>query len=179
AAADAKATLDRTAGLANTNVVSGTALTAAQLAANNAELALRTAKLNLDRRTITSPIDGTLGLIRVTPGNYVTAQSQVTTVDDTGSILIDFWVPERYADQLTRDMPVTVTAVALPGQTFMGEIAAIDSRIDAASRTLQVQAEIPNTDGILRAGMSFSVSVAFPGETYPAVNPLSLLWSAE
>jgi RND family efflux transporter MFP subunit len=76
-------------------------------------------------------------------------------------------------------MPVTVTAVALPGQTFMGEIAAIDSRIDAASRTLQVQAEIPNADGILRAGMSFSVSVAFPGETYPAVNPLSLLWSAE
>ncbi len=179
AAADAKATLDRTTGLATTNVVSGTALTAAQLAANNAELALRTAKLNLDRRTITSPIDGTLGLIRVTPGNYVTAQTQVTTVDDTGTILIDFWVPERYADKLSADMPVTVTAVALPGKSFTGEIAAIDSRIDAASRTLQVQAEIPNPDGVLRAGMSFSVAVAFPGETYPAVNPLAILWSAE
>lgn len=176
---DARAALARTQGLASTNVVAGTALTAAELAAANAELELRNAEVALTRRTITSPIDGTIGLIRVTPGNYVAAQTTVTSIDDTSSILIDFWVPERYAGQLVPGMPVSVDAVALPGRTFSGDISAIDTRIDPASRTLQVQAEIPNPDRLLRAGMSFTVSVDFPGEEYPAVNPLAILWSAE
>ena len=179
AADDATATLDRTQGLASSNVVATTALTAAQLAAATADLELRNADVALARRTITSPIDGTVGLIRVTPGNYVAAQTQVTTVDDTSSILVDFWVPERYAATLDLGLPVTISAAALPGQTFQGEITAIDNRIEAASRTLQVQAEIPNEAKTLRAGMSFQVALAFPGEQYPTVNPLAILWSAE
>lgn len=176
---DARATLSRTEGLASTNVVATTTLTAAQLAVANAELELRNAQVALTRRTITSPIAGTVGLIRVTPGNYVPAQTAVTTVDDTSSILVDFWVPERYAGTIALDLPVEVSAVALPGRIFDGEIRAIDNRIDPASRTLQVQAEIPNDDQMLRAGMSFSVALKFAGEQYPTVNPLAILWSAE
>ncbi len=179
AAEDVAATLQRTRGLANSNVVAGTALAAAELANANAQLALRNAELALARRTITSPIAGSVGLIQVTPGNYVGAQTAITTVDDTSAVLIDFWVPERYATQIRPGMAVTVSAVALPGRSFTGDISVIDNRIDPASRTLQVQAEIPNEDNALRAGMSFSVSLGFPGETYPAVNPLAILWSAE
>lgn len=176
---DAEATLARTEGLASSNVVATTALTAAQLAVANAELESRNAQVALTRRTITSPIAGTVGLIRVTPGNYVPAQTAVTTVDDTSAILVDFWVPERYAAAIAPGLSVVVSAVALPGRIFEGEISAIDNRIDPASRTLQVQAEIPNDDGMLRAGMSFSVALSFPGEQYPTVNPLAILWSAE
>lgn len=177
--ADARTTLARTQGLASNNVVAGTALSAAQLAADTAELELRNAEMELGRRTITSPIAGSVSLIRVTPGNYVAAQTPVTTIDDTSSILIDFWVPERYAAQIMPGMAVNVSAVALPGQAFTGDISAIDNRLDPASRTLQVQAEIPNPDGVLRSGMSFTVALDFAGESYPAVNPLAILWSAE
>ena len=176
---DAQATLTRTQGLANSNVVAPTALAAARLAAANADLELRNASVALSRRTITSPIAGTIGLIQVTPGNYVPAQTTVTTVDDTSAILVDFWVPERYASAIAPGMPVSVTAIALPGRTFTGEINAVDNRLDPASRTLQVQAEIPNADRALRAGMSFTVALRFPGEQFPAVNPLAILWSAQ
>lgn len=179
AAEDASATLARTQGLASSSLVATTAVAAAELASANADLALRNAEVALARRTITSPIAGTIGLISVTPGNYVTAQTPITTIDDASSILIDFWVPERYAPAIALDAPVTVAATALAGRQFPGAIRAIDSRIDPASRTLQVQAEIPNADGALRAGMSFSVALSFPGEQYPAVNPLAILWSAE
>ena len=179
AADDANATLARTQGMASSNLVATTALTAAQLAADNADLELRNAQVALARRTMTSPIDGTIGLIQVTPGNYVPAQTPVTTIDDTSSILVDFWVPERYAAAIALDTPVSVTAIALPGRTFAGTVSAVDSRIDPASRTLQVQAQIPNTDGALRAGLSLSVALSFPGEQYPTVNPLAILWSAE
>ena len=179
AADDANNTLTRTQGLASNNVVATTALTAAQLAAANADLELRNAQVALSRRTITSPIAGTVGLIKVTPGNYVPAQTAVTTIDDTSAILVDFWVPERYAASIALGAPVTVTAVAVTGRTFEGEVSAIDNRIDPASRTLQVQAEIPNEDRALRAGMSFSVALRFSGEQYPTVNPLAILWSAQ
>lgn len=173
------ATLQRMRDLARSNVVAGSALSDAELADANARLALRNAELALERRTVTSPIAGTVGLIQVTPGNLVAAQTIITTVDDISSILVDFWVPERYAPQIAPGMEVGVTAVALPGRVFRGTVSVIDSRIDPASRTLQVQAEIPNDDGALRAGMSLAVTLAFPGEEYPAVNPLSILWSAE
>src|SRR5690606_4256054 len=75
--------------------------------------------------------------------------------------------------------PVTTTAVALPGEQLAGEVTAVDNRIDPASRTLKVQAEIPNESGRLRPGMSFSVSLGFPGEEFPAVDPLSIQWSAD
>lgn len=179
AADDANATLSRTEGLASSSLVATTALTAAQLAADNANLELRTAEVALSRRTITSPIDGTIGLIQVTPGNYVAAQTAVTTIDDTSSILIDFYVPERYAASIAPGASVTVSAVAIPGSNFTGKVVALDNRLDPASRTLQVQAEIPNDGSQLRAGMSFSVALAFPGEQYPAVNPLAILWSAQ
>jgi RND family efflux transporter MFP subunit len=179
AADDANATLARTEGLASSNVVANTALTAAQLAAANADLEVRNAELALARRTITSPISGTVGLIQVTPGNYVGPQTTVTTIDDTASVRVNFWVPERYATTVAPGTPISVLAVAAPGRIYEGEISAVDSRVDPASRTLQVQAEIPNEDGTLRAGMSFQVTLRFAGEQYPTVNPLAILWSTE
>lgn len=179
AAENAAATLQRVRGLASSNVVAGSTLAEAELADANARLALRDAELALGRRTITSPIAGSVGLIQVTPGNHVPAQTTITTVDDMSSVLIDFWVPERYAAQITPGMEVVVSAVALPGRSLRGNVSVIDNRIDPASRTMQVQAEIPNDDNTLRAGMSLAVTLDFPGEEYPAVNPLAILWSAE
>ena len=74
-------------------------------------------------------------------------------------------------------MPVTADSAALPGKTFNGTITAVDNKIDPDSRTLQVQATLPNADGVIKSGMSFSVDMTFPGETFPAVDPLSIQWS--
>jgi len=175
---DAETALQRTQGLANANSATTVQLNAAQLAATNAALATKTAALDLDRRTITSPIGGAVGLFQVSAGNQVSAQSVVTTIEDTSHIIVSFWVPERYASMISTGMPVTATAVALPGEIITGEIGAVDNRIDPASRTLKVQARIENTAGKLRPGMSFSVSMSFSGEEFPTVDPLSVQWSS-
>ena len=177
--ADAQQTLARTTELIRTSSVARSQLDVAQLAASNAELELRNAQLALDRRTITAPIAGTVGFLQVTPGNSVTAQSVVTTIDDTSEILVRFWVPERYATSISNGMPVEASAVALPGAVLTGTVSAVDNRIDTASRTLQVEARIPNEAGTIRAGMSFSVTLRFPGRTFAAVDPLSIQWSSE
>ena len=177
AAQDADAALARAQTLAKSNSVSQTQLDAAELAAAQAKLAQQAAQIALDQRTITTPVAGTVGLIQVTPGNLINPQTVVTTVDDSSEILINFWVPERYSSQMAIGTALTATSAALPGKTFNGVITAVDNKIDPASRTLQVQATLPNPDGLIKSGMSFSVDMTFPGETFPAVDPLSIQWS--
>jgi RND family efflux transporter MFP subunit len=179
ASADADSALARAQSLANSNSIPATQVEAAQLAAGNAKLALEAAQIALDQRTIRTPIAGTIGLIQVSPGNLINAQSIVTTVEDSSQILVNFWVPERYAGQIATGMPVNAGSVALPGTTFEGTVSAVDNRIDPQSRTLQVQATLPNEAGTIRPGMSFSVSMTFAGQTFPAVDPLSIQWSNE
>ncbi|HWA18090.1 MAG TPA: efflux RND transporter periplasmic adaptor subunit, partial [Devosia sp.] len=179
AAEDAERALARANELAKNNSLSDVQLAQAQLTADNARLELRNAELSLSQRTITTPIAGTVGLIQAAPGNQINAQTVLTTIEDSSEIQINFWVPERYAGQIQQGMKVTAGSVAIAGLTFDGTITAVDNRIDPASRTLQVQASLPNPDGKIRAGMSFSVTMGFPGETFPTVDPLSIQWSSE
>ena len=177
AAQDADAALARAQTLAKTNSLSQTQLDAAQLAADQAKLAVQGAQIALDQRTITTPVAGTVGLIQVSPGNLINAQTVVTTVEDSSEILVNFWVPERYSSQMTVGTAVDASSAALPGKSFKGAITAVDNKIDPASRTLQVQATLPNPDAVIKSGMSFSVDLTFPGETFAAVDPLSIQWS--
>ncbi|MDB5561562.1 MAG: putative Co/Zn/Cd efflux system rane fusion protein, partial [Hyphomicrobiales bacterium] len=154
-------------------------VSAAQLVLDNAKLALRTAQLALQKRSIITPIGGTVGLFQVTPGNYVNAQTAVTTINDTSTVLVSFAVPERYSSAIKLGTPLTASAVALPGQSITGTVSAIDNKVDAVSRTLEIQGSIPNPKGELRAGMSFSVQLDFPGQQLPAVDPLAIQWSAK
>ncbi|MDR3472556.1 MAG: efflux RND transporter periplasmic adaptor subunit [Devosia sp.] len=176
---DASDALQRTQTLAKTNAATTVQLSTARLALDNADLELRNAKLALDKRSIVTPIGGTVGLFQVTAGNAVGAQTVVTTVDDTTSILVNFWVPERYAPAVKVGLPVSAKAIALPDRALDGKVSAIDSRVDPTSRTMQVQAQIPNLSGNIKPGMSFEVTMAFPGETYPAVDPLAIQWGSD
>lgn len=176
---DAQATLDRTTSLSKASNATTVQVNTAQLAFNTADLELKNADLDLRKRTITTPIAGSVGLFQVTAGNAVTAQTVVTTIEDTSHIRVSFWVPERYSGAITVGMPVSATAVALPGQTIPGEVSAVDNKVDPTSRTLQVEAQIPNEDRKLKPGMSFSVSMTFPGETFPSVDPLAIQWSSQ
>lgn len=161
------------------NAVSIATLREAEFAEQAAELALKTAELDLTRRDIVAPSKGIVGIITVNPGDYVTTSTPIAVVDDRSQILVDFWVPERFANNIKVGQEVSAVAVAQVTRQLTGAIHAIDNRIDQASRTLRVRARLENPDDSLRAGMSFSVSVRFPGDSYPTVNPLAVQWSAD
>ncbi|WPE20621.1 efflux RND transporter periplasmic adaptor subunit [Shinella zoogloeoides] len=144
-----------------------------------AELALRNAELTLRRRDITAPYSGVVGIISVNPGDYVTTASAIARIDDRSEILVDYWVPERFATSVRVGSDLTATAVARPGETFTGKIQAVDNRIEQESRTLRVRARISNPEDVLRAGMSFQVNMRFEGDFYPSVDPLAIQWSAD
>ncbi|GAB4363901.1 MAG: efflux RND transporter periplasmic adaptor subunit [Oricola sp.] len=158
--------------------VSSVDLDTARSELSEAQVALRAAELALQRRTVTAPISGSLGILAVNVGDYVTTSTEITTIDDRSQILVEFFVPERFAARMAVGKTVMATAIARPGDRFDGEIVAVDNRVDEASRTLRVQARIANDQDLLRAGMSFEVTVRFKGETWPSVDPLAIQWDS-
>lgn len=170
---------EKSASYRNLRSVSRLDVLDAQIAEQSAKLALATAELNLKRRDITAPIDGITGIVAVNIGDNVTTQTNIVTIDDRSSILVDFWAPERFATAVTAGQPVEATSIARPGRVFSGAVESIDNRVDAASRTMRIRARVNNAEDELRAGMSFNVSMRFPGETYPAVDPLAIQWDGE
>jgi RND family efflux transporter MFP subunit len=88
-------------------------------------------------------------------------------------------VPERFIGQVRVGAPVTARPLARPGLELVGEVVTLDSRVSPDTRTLRVRASLDNSDDLLRAGMAFSIAMRFPGETYAAVDPLAIQWSAE
>ena len=176
---DAQAKLDRISALKNSNTATEVQVKDAELALANARLELRDAELALQRRSITSPIGGIVGIIQVEAGNAVTNATPIAMVDDRSKIIIDFWVPERFAGTLAVGAPLSATPIARPKEVYQGMVSAVDNRVDEASRTLRVRAVIDNTDDTLRAGMSFQVAMKFPGDTYPSVNPLAVQWGTD
>lgn len=174
---DMQSKLERAEALRSSNNMSAVQLRDAELAVRNAELQLREAQLALERREILAPINGTVGILPVSPGDYVTSSSDIATIDDRSEILVDFWVPERYARQIQPGAPLTAQSVGRPDETYEGTVRAIDNQVDNTSRTLRIQGVISNPTDTLRSGMAFRVEMQFPGDEYPAVNPLAVQWS--
>lgn len=176
---DAQAKVDRMKTLRTSNTATVVQLADAEVVLRNAELALRDAALALDRRTVEAPISGIVGILPVDAGNYVTSETAIATIEDRSTILVDFWVPERFATAIKVGAPVTASPIARPSAVFEGTVVAVDNRLDEASRTLQVRAGLPNADDALRAGMSFQISMRFEGDTYPSISPLAIQWGTD
>ncbi|PTE09983.1 efflux RND transporter periplasmic adaptor subunit [Mesorhizobium helmanticense] len=176
---DAQAKLNRVKSLRASNAATGVAVADAEVVLANAKLVLSDAELALQRRSIVAPISGTVGILPISAGNYVTSQSAIATLDDRSSILVDFWVPERFAAAVKVGAQLSATPIANPNKAYTGTVSAIDNHIDETSRTLLVKATIANPADSLRAGMSFQITMKFPGDSYPAVSPLAIQWGSD
>src|SRR5262249_45824354 len=127
---DAAAKAERMRALSKSNAVTAVQLTEAELDSRNAELAVHDAQVSLDRLPLVAPISGVVGILPIEAGNYVTSQSAVAKVDDRSSILVDFWVPERFAAAVKVGDDISATPLANPKDSYSGTVSAIDNRID-------------------------------------------------
>jgi RND family efflux transporter MFP subunit len=151
----------------------------AELALQTAELDLKEARFELERRNIVAPISGWVGIINYTVGDQVTTSTEIAQIDDRSEIIVEFRVPERFVGQIREGDPIRATPLARPQLMLVGKITALDSRVDADSRTLRLQASLPNTDDTLRAGMAFRITVDFTGEAFTSIDPLAIQWGSD
>jgi RND family efflux transporter MFP subunit len=174
---DAREALERVNALGGT--VSRIQRSSATLALQTAELDLREAQLEIERRRIVAPISGWLGIIGHTVGDQVTASTEIAQIDDRSEIVVEFRVPERFVAQIEPGDAIRATPLARPQLELEGRIAAVDNRVDADSRTLRLQASLSNADDVLRAGMAFRINLSFTGDPFPTIDPLAIQWGSD
>lgn len=155
----AKSNLKRTEDLASKNFVSGSAQ---ETAASNVEVLvarLRLAEARLAKMRIQAPFDGVVGIRNVSVGDYVKDGADLINIEDIGVLKVDFRLPERYLPQMRPGQAVEVSADAFPGSRYRGAVEAINPRIDANGRSLELRARLSNSDGRLRPGMFARVRI--------------------
>jgi membrane fusion protein, multidrug efflux system len=114
----------------------------------------------LDKKTLRAPFSGHLGIRAVDLGQYLSAGTTIVTLQALDPIFMDFFVPQQAVDQIRIGQRVNVKVDAYKDQTFAGEISALNPRVDASSRNVQIRATLKNADHKLLPGMYATVDIA-------------------
>lgn len=126
----------------------------AGVAAAEAQLAL--AETRLHKAVIRAPFDGVVAKRWVSPGDLVENMGSprpLFTIVDPRVLELTATLPSSQLPRLAVGQVVEFTTDAVPGFTFTGTVAHINPLVDAASRSVQVIAEVPNPDERLRGGL--------------------------
>jgi membrane fusion protein (multidrug efflux system) len=114
----------------------------------------------LDKKILKAPFAGHLGIRAVDLGQYLGAGTVIVTLQALDPIFVDFFVPQQSIDQLKLGQPVSVKIDAFKDQTFTGEVSAINPKVDASTRNVQVRATLKNADHKLIPGMYATIDIS-------------------
>lgn len=108
--------------------------------------------------SVTAPFAGVVTARFVDPGAFVPAGSggpvsAIVTLADTAVLRAQVAVPEAEAIHIRVGQPVRVTLEGLNQKVFAGTISRHSGALDDATRTLWVEADLPNGEAQLRPGM--------------------------
>lgn len=152
-------------------------LAEARAAVGVAESRLAKARVDLGYSRIVAPFDGVVTRRSFHPGAFIRAASDgsqppLLSVARTDLMRVVVRVPDRDVVLANAGDPVELTIDALGGRPFRGVVSRIAESQDPNSRTMRVEVDLPNPDGLLREGMYGRARIALePGSqrlTVPA-----------
>lgn len=165
-AVDAKTTLARYDELFKQGMVSASqhdgAVTAhdvaeAQLRETEAKVSQSEARFDLAKKrlsdtVIKSPISGKVSKRSVSVGENVKEKTQMFSIVSTGTLKFQGTVAEVSVPMLKSGQAVEVAVDAYRDKTFKGRLTRISPALDVKTRTLDVEASVPNPAGLLKPG---------------------------
>ena len=176
----AKQQYDRAQGLFSAGVVSKqdldqakSAMDAAQAQMDSLGAQVREQEVQLHYYKVVAPRDGIVGDIPVRVGDRVTNTTQLTTVDQPGSLEVYVYVPIEHSAQLKMNLPVQVLdsdgkAVAETRVSF------ISPQVDNTTQTVLVKARIANSNDALRQSQFIRARVIWGTHQNPEVPMLAV-----
>jgi len=156
----AQLNLQRAQELLPKNLISRFEFDATETNVELARAAEQNLRLIIAQKTIRAPFAGQLGIRKVDVGQYVEPGDTIVRLENMEQLLVDFPVPQRYASQVYVGQPLTAKVDAWPNEQFAGNVRAIESQVEEATRTVTVRAAIDNSDGRLLPGMFAGIELA-------------------
>jgi HlyD family secretion protein len=118
-----------------------------------AQARLSELQITLADTFIVSPVNGFVGKRYLDPGGFASTNSPVVSVVDIGTVRLVANVVERELRRVNPGLPTTADVDAFPGEQFNGRVARVAPVLDPATRTAEMEVELPNPGYRLRPGM--------------------------
>lgn len=113
--------------------------------------------------TVRAPFDGAVAERRISTGEFAPMGRVVAVVVRDNPLRLKIDVPEADVGRVALGKEVLVTVATYPGRVFKGVVQRVGASVKAQSRTLPVEAEVPNDDGALKPGMFARAEIATAG----------------
>jgi RND family efflux transporter MFP subunit len=148
-----------------------------------ARASLERADTLLGYARVTAPFGGVVTARFVDPGAYIPAATSGTaagtaalvSLADFQTVRVQVAVPETEAGLVRVGQPVLVTVEAWPGRTLTGAVSRLGYALDEATRTMALEADLPNPEWQLRPGMYATVRVGVERRSGVPVLPVEAL----
>jgi membrane fusion protein, multidrug efflux system len=110
-------------------------------------------KINLSNTVIASPVDGFVGKRFLDPGATVSPNVPVASLVDIRSVRMVANLVEKDVRRVTVGTRADIDVDAYPGETFTGRVSRVAPVVDPATRTAEMEIEVPNPGFRLKPGM--------------------------
>jgi RND family efflux transporter MFP subunit len=184
----AKTSAERWEALRKKDAVTQQELNERTSAYTQAQASLAAAEANVKRlseleqfKNVTAPFTGVVTHRNVEVGDLVDAANGGTsgrslfTMSQIDPLRVYVYVPQSYSQRIKVGDKVKVTQTELAGQTFEGAVVRTAGAIDAATRTLQMEVDLPNKEGKLLAGSYVQVALPVTGASTALIVPSNVI----
>jgi RND family efflux transporter MFP subunit len=142
---------------------------------------LTAARANLTRlqaiqayRLVRAPFDGVITVRNVDVGALVNAGNTLLyRIAQTGRLRTYVNVPQASVNSVHVGQAAVLTVAQLPGRSLQGTVTRTAKALDPATRTMLVEVEVPNADGMLFPGTYAEVDLSGSHANPPLVVPAS------
>ena len=111
---------------------------------------------------VTAPFAGLVTARWVELGALVTGTSRLFSVAATDPVRVFVKIPQSLSPGVRAGLAAHVSVHEFPGRSFEGRVTRTSGALDMASRTLNTEVLVPNTQGLLLAGMYAQVTLDLP-----------------
>ncbi|MGD9635413.1 MAG: efflux RND transporter periplasmic adaptor subunit [Pirellulales bacterium] len=132
----------------------------ATLEMKSAQNELDAAKVQLARRQIVAPFDGTVVQVFVRLGEWVEPGQKALRIVDTRVLKAEGFLDANDANGQLLGAPVELTLEGQAGESFPGKISFVSPEVDPITGQVRVWAEIDNRAGALRPGQPVHMRIA-------------------
>ncbi|MGO9388770.1 efflux RND transporter periplasmic adaptor subunit [Rhodoblastus sp.] len=152
------------------------ATVAAQASEVAQDSAIKVLRQQRDYLTVVAPFDGVITSRSVDTGALVQSQATLMfNLQQTDIIRVQVYVPQDQAFGAEPGVAVDVRVPEMPDRVFSGKITRIAESLQQGTRTLLVEADVPNPDGALRGGAYCVVELHIPRKTPARIVPAEAL----
>jgi RND family efflux transporter MFP subunit len=125
---------------------------AAEAQVRQREASVGIVQKRLGDTTVRASLTGQIARRHVSAGEFVKDNTPLFTIVVSHPLKYTGTVPERHAPELKTGQTVRLTVEAYPERRFTGNIVRLAPAVEVGTRTLAVEARVPNADGALRPG---------------------------